>query len=85
MGKIQTHRKQHEILLVILAHAIIHPRTVMVHLPDASLAHRTVMGAFRFDAAALRALEEHLALLEAEVLDHFFGCRSLRDGALFDH
>lgn len=54
----------------------------MVHFADAPLAHRTVMGALRLNAATLGALEEHLAFLVAEMLDHLFGGVALRDRAL---
>lgn len=38
-GRKLTYCKQDEVLLVVLAHAVIDPGTVVVHLPDAPLAN----------------------------------------------
>ena len=46
--------------MVVLADAVVDPGAVVVHLPDAPLAHRAVVRPLRLDAAALRALEYHL-------------------------
>ena len=55
-----THREKDEELLVVLADAVVDPGAVVVHLADAPLAHGAVVRALRLDAAALRALEDHL-------------------------
>lgn len=34
-----SHRKKHKVLLVVFTHAVVHPRTVVVHLPDTALTH----------------------------------------------
>ena len=46
--------------MVVLADAVVDPGAVVVHLADAPLAHGAVVRALRLDAAALRALEDHL-------------------------
>jgi len=68
--------------LIVLAHAIIYPRTVVIHLADAALADGTVMSPFRLDTAALWALVEHLTLSIAHLLDHLLGGISARYSAL---
>jgi len=68
-----TYGEEHKVLLVVLAHAVIDPRTVVVHLADAALANGAVMGPLGLDAAALGALVEHLALAVAHLLDHLLG------------
>ena len=45
--------------MVIDADTIPDPRAVMVHLHDASLAHRAVMGSWGLDLVALLAELEH--------------------------
>lgn len=58
------------------------PRTVVIHFPDATLTHRTVVSSFRFDTTAFRALEEDLAFFEAQLLNHFFRGISFGHGSL---
>ena len=58
--------------MVALAHAVVDPGAVVVHLADAALADGAVVRAVGLDAAALGALEDHLALLEAHPLDVLF-------------
>lgn len=61
-----TYREEHEVLLVVFAHTVVHPRTMVVHTTHATLTHRTVVCALRFDAIALRTLEDNTALLQSQ-------------------
>lgn len=77
-----THSEKHKVLLIVLPDTVIDPRAVVVHLADAALAHGAVMRALRLDAAAFGALEDHLALAEAHLLNGFLGGVALRHCAL---
>ena len=57
--------------MIALAHAVVDPRTVVIHLLDAPLADGAMMGPLRLDAATLGALVDHLALFEAHALNVF--------------
>lgn len=50
------HSEQHKVSLVVFSNAVVHPGTMMIHFPDASLADAAVMSSLWFDAAAFRAL-----------------------------
>ena len=52
--------EEDEVLVVVEGDAVVDPGAVVVHLADAPLAHGAVVRALRLDAAALRALEDHL-------------------------
>lgn len=54
----------------------------MIHFPNASLANGAMMRAIRFDAAALRTLEDDLTFAETKTLDVFFGGVAARNRAL---
>merc|ERR1719450_1268049 len=54
-------------------HTVVHPGTVMVHLFNASLADRAMVGPLRFYTAALRTFEYYLTLLKAHELNILFG------------
>lgn len=62
------HGEKHEEPLILLPDAVVHPRAVMVHLSNASLANTAVVGTFRLDAATLGALVDHLAWLQLQAL-----------------
>lgn len=44
--------KQHEKLVVIEGHAVVHPRTVVIHLEDAVSANRAMVAAIGLDGLA---------------------------------
>ncbi len=73
--------EQDEELLVVLPDAVVDPRAVVVHLPDATLADGAVVSPLGFDATALRALEQDLSLGVAHTLDHLAGRVALGDRA----
>jgi len=67
-----------EKFLVLLSNTIVHPRTMVVHLFDAPLAHRAMMCSLWLDATALRAFEDNLSLLKPHSLDVLLGGVALR-------
>jgi len=74
--------EQNEVFLVSLPNTVVHPRTVMIHFTNATLANGAMVSTFRLNATTLRTFEDHLALLEAHLLDVFFGSVSSRDSTL---
>jgi len=68
--------------LIVLANAIVHPWTVMVHFSYASLADGAVMCSIWLDTAAFRALVKHLSLAIAHLLNHLFGSVTTRHSTL---
>jgi invasion protein IalB len=50
--EVDPEEKEEKELVVANAHTVINPRTVMVHLDDASIAHATVVCAKRFKCLA---------------------------------
>lgn len=80
-----THSEQDEELLVVLAHAVVHPGAVVVHLAYAALAHRAVVGSLWLDAATLGALEDDLSFPQPHAL-YILPCGiALRDSTLVDN
>lgn len=63
------YRKKNKELLIVFPNTVVDPGAVVIHLADAALAHRAVVGTLRLDAAALGALKDHLALPKAHALD----------------
>lgn len=78
-----TYRKQNEVFLIVLSHTVIDPRTVMIHLSNATLANRTVMCTLWLDTTAFRALEYNLTFTETHLFDHFFCCIPLWNCTLY--
>ena len=68
--------------MISFSDAIVDPRTVVVHLTDASLAHRAMMRSLGLDAAALGALKDNLALFETHAFDVLFRGVASRHGSL---
>lgn len=56
------YREQHKVLLIVLAHTVVHPGTVVVHLPDTSLTHRAVVSSLWLNTATAGTLEDQLTL-----------------------
>lgn len=54
---------------------------MVIHLQDASLAHRTVVRSVWFDTATLRTLKNNFALAKSHLLNVLLGCIAERDGA----
>lgn len=77
-----SYREQHKVLLISFAHTVVHPRAMVVHFADASLAYGAVVSAFRFYGAAFGALEEHLALPQIHRLYGGLGRVTLGYGSL---
>lgn len=56
-GGINVEKHQEEVFLIGVANTVIHPRAVVVHVPDAFTADRTVMASLRFgDIASMAEL-----------------------------
>jgi hypothetical protein len=49
-------QKEKEVLLIVVANAVVYPRTVMVHPGDAALANRAVVALGSFNCVTLFAL-----------------------------
>lgn len=58
----EVQQEEQEESVVVEAHAVVHPRAVMVHLHDASVADRAVVRAHGLEHAALLAEARRLAL-----------------------
>lgn len=60
-------QKEAEMFLIVITDAVIHPRTVMIHMCNASLASRTMMWMRRLDRIALLALFCHYLIQVANI------------------
>lgn len=58
------------------------PWTMMIHFAYASLTNRTMMRSLRFDTTTFWTFKKYLALLEAQLLNHLFGCISFWNSTL---
>lgn len=65
-------KKQYEVFLVIVAHAVINPRTVVIHSCNTTFTNRAMMWMRRLNRVALFALLRHNFVEEADVpcVDH---------------
>lgn len=66
------HSKEDEESLVGLAHTVVDPWAVMIHLPDASLTDTAVVCSLWFNTAAFGAFVDHLSGLQLQALHVFF-------------
>lgn len=66
------HSEEDKESLIVLAHTIVDPRTVVIHLPDASLTDTAVVCSLWFNAAAFWTLVDDLSWLQLQTLHVFF-------------
>jgi hypothetical protein len=52
----QIHKEQHEVAVVVITNAVVHPRTVVIHLKDTFPGDTVMVSSWRFNAAAMAAV-----------------------------